>query len=68
MSYVMKPCTTILVGLPACGKAQLVMKLLETFYKNHFENIIIIYPTIRDNETYKNTPWILSDPNVFNRA
>ena len=48
-----------------CGKPELVMKLLETGYKDHFENIIIICPTIRHNETYKNRPWILSDPNVY---
>ena len=40
------------------------MKLLETSYKHHFENIIIICPTVRYNETYKNRPWILTDPNV----
>ena len=42
-----------------------VSNLLETSYNHHFENIIIICPTIQYNETYKNRPWILSDRNVY---
>ena len=64
-NYVKTPCTTILAGSTNCGKTELVLKLLENSYKHHFENIIIICPTIRYNETYKNRSWILSDPNVY---
>ena len=64
-NYVKTPCTVLFSGPPVCGKSQLVLNLLETFYKNHFENIIIIYLTIQDNDTYKITPWILLDPNVY---
>ena len=46
------PHSAMFVGVTACGKTEFLLKLLETIYKNHFEFIIIICPTILDNETY----------------
>ena len=34
-------------------------------YKNHFEFIVILCPTISDNKTYLSRKWILDDKNVF---
>ena len=65
MSYVKNPHTAIYSGPTNCGKTKLVLDLVENEYKNHFENIIILCPTLRYNQTYKNRAWISSDPNVY---
>ena len=59
------PHSAMLVGCTACGKTEYLLKLLETEYKNHFEFIIILCPTIFDNKTYLSRKWILNDKNVF---
>ena len=46
--------------LTAFGKTEFLLRLLETVYKNHFEFIVILCPTILDNKT-----WIFDDKNVF---
>ena len=53
------------VGVRACGKTESLLQLLETKYKNHFEFIVILCPTILDNKTYLSRKWILDDKNVF---
>ena len=57
--------SAMFVGVTACGKTEFLLKLLETVYKNHFEFIIILYPTIFDNKTYLSRRWIFDDKNVF---
>ena len=47
------------------GKTKKVLNLIEQEYRDHFENIIILCPTIRWNETYRTTPWIRSDDGIF---
>ena len=49
----------------ACGKTEFLLRLLETIYKNHFEFMVIMCPTILDNKTYLSRKWILDDRNVF---
>ena len=46
------PHSAMFVGVTACGKTEFLLKLPETIYKNHFEFIVILYPTILDNKTY----------------
>ena len=53
------------VGATACRKTEFLLRLLETIYKNHFEFIIILCPTISDNKTYLSRKWIFDDKNVF---
>ena len=53
------------VGVMACGKTDFLLQLLETEYKNHFEFILILCPTILDNKAYLSRKWILDDKNVF---
>ena len=36
------------------GKTHLALSLLETEYRNHFDFIVIICPTLRYNSIYKN--------------
>ena len=59
------PHSAMFVGVTACGKTEFLFRLLETVYKNHFEFIVIICPTISDNITYLSRKWIFDDKNVF---
>ena len=45
--------------------AHLALRLLETEYRNHFDFIVIICPTLRYNSTYKNQSWVWNDPEVI---
>ena len=40
-------------------------RILEIGYKNNFEFIVILCPTILDNKTYLSRKWILDEENVF---
>ena len=57
--------SAMFVGVTACGKTELLLQLLETAYKNHFEFIVILCPTILDNKTYLSRKWILDGKNIF---
>ena len=59
------PHSAMFVGVTACGKTEFLLKLLETVYKNHFEFIVILCPTISDNKTYLSRKWIFDDKNIF---
>ena len=59
------PHSAMFFSVTACGKTEFLLRLVETVYKNHFEFIIILYPTILDNKTYLSRKWILNDKNVF---
>ena len=41
------------------------MDLLESEYKNHFDFIIIICPTLKHNQTYRSQKWVWTDPEVI---
>ena len=47
-----------------CGKMHYFLKMLEEEYKNHFDNIFSVCPTLQDNKTYQNWKY-LNDPDVF---
>ena len=57
--------SAMFVGVRACGKTKFLLKLLETIYKNHFEFIVNLCPTISDNKTYLSRKWIFDNKNVF---
>ena len=65
MTYVQEPHTSMFSGPTNSGKTKKVLNLIEQEYRDHFENIIILCPTIRWNETYRTTPWIRSDDGIF---
>ena len=46
------PHSAMFVCVIACGKTEFLLRLLETEYKNHFEFIVILCPTILDNKAY----------------
>ena len=60
-----EPHTALFVAPTGVGKTQLALSLLETEYRNHFDFIVIICPTLRYNSTYKNRSWVWNDPDVI---
>ena len=63
--YIKKPHTSILIGQRGCGKTHLVLELIEKEYSKHFDDIFIICPTLRDNDTYHAKDWIKNDDKVW---
>ena len=63
--YIKKPHTAIFTGQTGCGKTHLVLELIEKEYKKHFDFIVIICLTLRDNATYLSRKWIKTDDNVW---
>ena len=59
------PHTAIFTGPTGCGKTQRVLDLIEKEYKGHFDNIVILCPTLRWNKTYLERSWIWSDDRCF---
>ena len=59
------PHSAMFVGCTSCSKSEFLLQLLESEYKNHFEFIIILCPTIAENKTYLSRKWILDDKNIF---
>ena len=47
------------------GKTHLALSLLESEYRNHFDFIVIICPTLTYNSTYKSRGWVWNDPEVI---
>ena len=56
------PFHMIIVGMKACGKTHYLLEMLEEEYKNNFDYIFIVCPTLQDNKTYQN--WIPSICNI----
>ena len=63
--YIKKPHTSILIGQTGCGKTHLVLELIEKEYNKHFDYIVIICPTLRENSTYHAKEWIKNDDKVW---
>ena len=64
--YIKKPHTAIFTGRISCGKTHLVLDLIEKEYNKHFDYIVIIHPTLRDNNvTYHSKDWIKNDDKVW---
>ena len=59
------PHSAMFVGVTACGKTEFLLELLGTVYKNHFEFIVILCPTISYNKTHLSRKWIFDNKNVF---
>ena len=62
--WLYEPHNMLIVGITCCGKTHYVLDLLETTYKNHFDNIVIFCTTFEDNKTY-DRKWISKDKNVY---
>ena len=55
--------TVLFIAPTGVGKTHLASSLLE--YRNNFDFIVIICPTLRYNSTYKNQTWVWNDPDVI---
>ena len=60
-----EPHTALFIAPTGVEKTHLALSLLETEYKNHFDFIVIIFPTLRYNSPYKNRSWVWNDPDVI---
>ena len=65
INYVKEAHTAIFSGSTGCGKTQRVLDLIETEYKHHFDNIVILCPTLRWNQTYLDRSWLWEDNYIF---
>ena len=59
--FMKEPHTALFVAPAGVGKTHLALSLLETEYKNHFDFIVIICPTLR----YNSRSWVWNDPDVI---
>ena len=57
--------TALFVAPTGVGKTHLALSLLENEYRDHFNFIVIICPTLRYNSTYKSRGWVWNDPEVI---
>ena len=57
--------TTLFIAPTGERKTHLALSLLETEYRNHFNFIVIICPTLRYKSTYKNQSWVWNYPDVI---
>ena len=53
-----EPHTALFVAPTRLRKAHLALNLLENEYRNHFDFIVIVCPTLAHNETYKSHGWV----------
>ena len=63
--FMKEPHTALFVAPTGVGKTHLALSLLENEYRNHFNFIVIICPTLAHNKTYKSRGWIWNDPDVI---
>ena len=63
--FMKEPHTTLFIAPTGVGKTDLALSLLENEYRNHFDFIVIICPTLAHNETYKSRGWVWNDPDVI---
>ena len=57
--YIKKPHSSIFTGQTGRRKTHLVLGLIEKEYNNHFDYIVIICTTLReDNKTFHAKEWI----------
>ena len=60
-----EPHTALFVAPAGVGKTHLALCLLENEYRDHFNFIVIICPTLEHNETYKSRGWVWNDPEAI---
>ena len=49
-----------------CRKTVFILSLLEEGpYRRFFRHIVVLCPTIQHNKTYKQCPWLWTDPEVY---
>ena len=57
--------TAIFCGPTSCGKSRKAIELLQNEYRGHYDYIVILCPTLRDNKTYLECLPLWEDDDVF---
>ena len=65
INLVKEPCTAIFTGPTGCSKIKLMLDLLQNEYRHHFENIVILCPILKWNETYQKRKFLWEDDYIF---
>ena len=60
-----EPHCAIIIGQTSCGKTVFILDLLETFYYNFFDRIVIFCTTLKHNKTYRERKWVWTDDNII---
>ena len=63
IDYIKEPHTIKFIGQMGCGKTHLVLELIEKEYNKHFDCIVMIFPTVQENNHSKE--WIKNDDKVW---
>ena len=63
--FMKEPHAALFVAPTGVGKMHLALNLVETEYRNHFDFIVIICPTLAPDKTYKSRGWVWNDPDVI---
>ena len=63
--YIEEPHSSIFIGQTGWAKTHLVLELIEKEYNKHFDFIVIICTTVRENSTYHAKEWIHADNTVW---
>ena len=63
--FIKEPHTALFVAPTGVGKTHLALSLQENEYRNHFDFIVIICPTLRYNSAYQSRGWVWNDPDVI---
>ena len=63
--FMKKSHPALFIAPTGVGQTHLTLNLFETEYKNHFDFIIIICPTLKHYETYKSRGWVWTDPEII---
>ena len=63
--FVKEPHTALFIAPTGVEKTHLALSLLENEYRNHFDFIVMICPTLARNETYKSRGWVWNDSDVI---
>ena len=65
MTLPKNPHCALICGRTNCGKTKFILDSLENEYKNNFEKIVIICPTLSNNRTYRDRSWFWNDEDVI---
>ena len=57
--------SAIVCGQTGCGKTVFILSLLEEGPYRGFFRHVVLCPTIEHNKTYKQYPWLWTDPEVY---
>ena len=66
IGYIKEPHTSIFISPTGCEKTHFLLKLIEKEHNKHFDYIIIICPTLQENnKTYHAKEWMKNNDKVW---